>query len=136
MVQGIPRPIYVREISTLQLKRSFRKGCQIYASHMEEPTKDKEPSLEDYPVLKEYEDVFGEFLGFPPKRDIDFSIDLIPGASPSVQNSLQNEHTRAERVADAARRIVEEGVHMPKCLTLGCPSAFCEEKGWNFEVVY
>jgi hypothetical protein len=61
MVQGIPRPISIREISTLQLKISFRKGCQIYAAHMEEPTKDKEPSLEDYPSLKEYEDVFGEF---------------------------------------------------------------------------
>jgi hypothetical protein len=38
-VQGIPRPISVREISTLQLKISFRKGCQIYATHMEEPTR-------------------------------------------------------------------------------------------------
>jgi hypothetical protein len=42
----------------------------------------RSPSLEDYPVLKEYEDVFREFPGFPPKRDIDFSIDLIPRASP------------------------------------------------------
>jgi hypothetical protein len=32
--------------------------------------------------LKENEDVFWEFQGFPPKRDIDFSIDLIPRASP------------------------------------------------------
>jgi hypothetical protein len=37
---------------------------------MEEPMKDKEPSLEDYPVLKEYKDVFEELPGFPPKRDI------------------------------------------------------------------
>jgi hypothetical protein len=64
IVQGIPRPISIREISTLQLKRSFRKGCQIYATHMEEPTKDKVPNIEDYPVLKEYEDVFGEFQDF------------------------------------------------------------------------
>jgi hypothetical protein len=49
---------------------------------MEEAMKDKEPSLEDYLVLKEYQDVFEESLGLPPKRDIDFSIDLIPGASP------------------------------------------------------
>jgi hypothetical protein len=33
IVQGIPRPISVREISTLHLKRSFRKGCHIYATH-------------------------------------------------------------------------------------------------------
>jgi hypothetical protein len=48
---------------------------------MEDPTKDKEPSLEDYLVLKEYKDVFGEFLGFPPNRDIDFSIDFMPRVS-------------------------------------------------------
>jgi hypothetical protein len=29
-------------------------------------------------VLKYFEDVFGEILGFPPKRDINFSIDLVP----------------------------------------------------------
>jgi hypothetical protein len=60
MVQGIPRPIFVREISTLQLKISFRKGCQIYATHMEEPTKDKKPNIEYYLVVQEYEDVFGK----------------------------------------------------------------------------
>jgi hypothetical protein len=27
-IQGIPRPISIKEISSLQLKRSFRKGCQ------------------------------------------------------------------------------------------------------------
>jgi hypothetical protein len=50
---------------------------------MEEPImKDKEPSLDYNPILKEYEDVFGEFPGLPRKMDIDFSIDLIPGAPP------------------------------------------------------
>jgi hypothetical protein len=49
------------------MKKSFKKGCQIYESHMEEEAKDKFPSIEDYLVLKEHEDVFGEILGFPPK---------------------------------------------------------------------
>jgi len=49
---------------------------------MEEPMKDKEPSLEDYPVLKEYKYVFEELLILPPNMNIDFSIDLMPGASP------------------------------------------------------
>jgi hypothetical protein len=55
---------------------------------MEEEAKDKMPSVEDHPVLKYFEDVFGEIPGFPPKRDIDFSIDLVPGVTPSVQDSL------------------------------------------------
>jgi hypothetical protein len=45
---------------------------------MEELEKDKESNIYDYLVLKKYEDVFGELLGLPPKKDIDFSIDLMP----------------------------------------------------------
>jgi len=44
---------------------------------MGDPTKGKVTNIEDYPVFKEYEDVFGEFPGLPLKRDIKFSIDLM-----------------------------------------------------------
>jgi hypothetical protein len=81
-IQGIPRTIFVREISTLQLKISFRNECLIYVSHVEEIGNDNKPNLEDYLILKEYEDVFGEFPGLLPKRDIEFFIDLILEASP------------------------------------------------------
>jgi hypothetical protein len=57
-VKGIPRPIPIREISSLQLKRCFRKGCQLYEAHVEEPDNTKGPSLEDLSVLQEFEDVF------------------------------------------------------------------------------
>jgi hypothetical protein len=38
----------------MQLKRGFRKGCQIFASHMEEEDRDKVASIEDHPVLKDF----------------------------------------------------------------------------------
>jgi hypothetical protein len=81
-VKGIRKPISIREISALQLKRCFRKGCQLYAAHVEEPDNTKGPSLKDFLVLQEFEDVFQEILGLPPRREIDFSIDLVPGAAP------------------------------------------------------
>jgi hypothetical protein len=49
---------------------------------MEETPEDKVPNWEDYLVLKKFEDVFKEVPGLPPRRDIDFSIDLMPGAAP------------------------------------------------------
>jgi hypothetical protein len=49
---------------------------------MEETPKDKVPNIEDYAVLKEFEDVFKEILVFPPKSDIDFSIKVMPGETP------------------------------------------------------
>jgi hypothetical protein len=59
------------------------------------------PNLEDYVVLEDFEDVFKEVPGLPPRRDIDFSINLMPGASP-ISNSLQNEYTRIEGVGNVA----------------------------------
>jgi hypothetical protein len=80
-VKGVPRPISINEISALQLKRCFRKGFKLYVAHVEEPVDTKGPSLEDFSVLQEFEDVFQEIPGFPP-REIYFSIDLVPGAAP------------------------------------------------------
>jgi hypothetical protein len=49
---------------------------------MEEAPKDKVSNIEDYVVLKEFEDVFREISRWIPKRDIDFSINIMPGAAP------------------------------------------------------
>ena len=48
-----------------------------------EETENEAPRLEDFHVLQEFKDVFPyEIPGIPPKRDIDFIIELVPGAAP------------------------------------------------------
>ena len=48
-----------------------------------EETGDETPRMEDYKVLREFKDVFpDEIPGLPLKRDIDFTIELVPGAAP------------------------------------------------------
>jgi hypothetical protein len=81
-VQGIPRAVTIREISSLHLKKCYIKGCQIIASHLAETPRDKVPNLEDYVVLEDFEYVFKEVPELPPRRDIDFSINLMPGEAP------------------------------------------------------
>jgi len=49
---------------------------------VEEPENTKGPSLEDFSVLQEFENVFQEILGLSPKKGIEFSIDLVPGTAP------------------------------------------------------
>ena len=51
VVKGIPKVILVRQVSAMQLKKFCRKGCQLYASHILEETRDETPKLEDYQVL-------------------------------------------------------------------------------------
>jgi hypothetical protein len=39
--------------------------------------------MEEIPIVQEFLDVFSkDFLGLPPDREIEFCIDLIPGATP------------------------------------------------------
>ena len=86
-VKGIPRKTTVRKISSLQLKRAIRKGCKAYAVTIideENLIKTDKLKLEDIPVLKEYIDVFPEEISrLPPKRDLDFTIELVRGTVPS-----------------------------------------------------
>lgn len=83
-MQGIKRPVQVRPITASQLAKCIRKRCQVYAIQVGyAETKNKTTTLDHLPVIKEFTDVFPEEIpGLPPKRDIDFTIELIPGASP------------------------------------------------------
>ncbi|KAK1694281.1 hypothetical protein QYE76_010978 [Lolium multiflorum] len=46
----------------------------------------KEVKIEDIPVVNEFQDVFPmELPGMPPDREIEFTIDLIPGTAPIAQ---------------------------------------------------
>ena len=84
VVRGIPKVISVRHISSMQLKKLCRKGCRVCIAHVMEATENETPRLEDFHVIQELRDVFpDEIPGLPPKRDIDFTIYLVPGVAPA-----------------------------------------------------
>ena len=91
-VKGIPRKTALRQISALQLKRVVRKGCKVYGVIVidEANMKIDKVKSEDIPILKEYSDVFPkEIMGMPPKRELDITIELVPGAVPSSKSPYQ-----------------------------------------------
>jgi hypothetical protein len=49
---------------------------------VEETHNTKGPRLEYLSMLEEFEDVFQEIPRFPPRREIDFSTNLVSGATP------------------------------------------------------
>eukprot|EP00253_Pinus_taeda_P002532 PITA_02532 len=83
-LQGIKQLVQVRPITANQLMKCIRKGCQVYAIQVGYAnSKDKSASLNNIPIIQEFTDVFPEEIpGLPPRRNIDFTIELIPGAAP------------------------------------------------------
>jgi len=80
-IQGIRKTVSVRQISTMQFKKCINKGCEVYVVQVTNLLeKERKASLEDFAVLHGFRDIFvEEILELPPRRDIYFSIDLLPG---------------------------------------------------------
>nr|XP_043619758.1 uncharacterized protein LOC122591563 [Erigeron canadensis] len=72
------RPISICTVAHAQ--RYLSHGCHAYLAHIVDVEK-KPLSIEDIPIVCEFADVFPEDLsGIPLERQVEFSIDLIPGA--------------------------------------------------------
>ncbi|GJY89501.1 putative reverse transcriptase domain-containing protein [Tanacetum coccineum] len=58
------------------------QGCHLFLAHVTKK-KSKEKRMEDVPVIHDFPEVFPEELpGLPPPRQVEFRIDLVPGAAP------------------------------------------------------
>jgi hypothetical protein len=63
------------------MRKYCRKGCPLYAIQVLKTIEGAKPRPDDHPILREYRDVFPEEVpSLPLRRDIDFSIELAPGA--------------------------------------------------------
>ncbi|GJX19805.1 putative reverse transcriptase domain-containing protein [Tanacetum coccineum] len=62
------------------------RRCPIFLAHVttkDTEDKSKEKRLEDVPIVQDFPEVFPEELtGIPPPRQVEFQIDLVPGAAP------------------------------------------------------
>ena len=70
-------------ISAATTRTMVWKGCKAYLAYVID-TKTAEPSLLKIPIVCDYPNVFLEELpGLPPQREIEFTIDVVPGATPA-----------------------------------------------------
>jgi hypothetical protein len=128
IVKGVPRPISIRDISSLQLKKCFRKGCQLYEAHVEEPDNTKGPNLEDFSVLWEFEDVFQEIPRFTPRREIDFSIHLVPGVAPVSKPPYRMSTPELKELQIHLEEFLKKGYIRPSVSPWGASVLFVKKK--------
>ncbi|GJS35481.1 hypothetical protein Tco_0533863 [Tanacetum coccineum] len=73
-------------ISCTKTQKYLLKGCHVFLAHVTaKKAKDKseEKRLEDVPIVQDFPEVFPEDLsGIPPTRQVEFQINLVPGAVP------------------------------------------------------
>ena len=80
--RGIRRELSSNMISTMAAQRILRKGCQSYLAYVVETGKEG-TLVDEILVVREFPDVFpNDIAGLPPDREVEFTIDLIPGTEP------------------------------------------------------
>ena len=80
--RGIRREIAPSLINAMTASKMLRKGCQGYLAFVVD-MRQEGTQLEDILIVKEFPDVFPDDIsGLPPDREVEFTIDLIPGTEP------------------------------------------------------
>ncbi|XP_075473943.1 uncharacterized protein LOC142505001 [Primulina tabacum] len=70
-------------LSASQTWKAMKSGEDIYLAMVNEAKEEVELKLEDIPVVRDFPDVFPEELsGMVPDREVEFEINLVPGAAP------------------------------------------------------
>jgi hypothetical protein len=95
---------------------------------MEEASKGKVPNLEDHAILEDFEDVFKEVLGLPPKRDIDLSINLMPGVAPMSKNPYRMSTPELKELQMQLEELLKKGYICPSVSPWGAPVLFVKNK--------
>ena len=67
------------------------------------------PSISDIPIVKDYADVFEEVSGLPPVREVNFRIDLVPGAAPISKPAYRLAPKQLEELKKQLDELLEKG---------------------------
>ena len=80
-------------------------------------------------MINEYQDVFPEELPrLPPEREVDFSIDLLPGTAPIFQAPYRMAPVGLKELKTQLQELVDKGFIRPSTSPWGAPVLFVKKK--------
>ncbi|GJR83007.1 putative reverse transcriptase domain-containing protein [Tanacetum coccineum] len=97
--------------------------------------KSDEKRLEDIPVVREFPEVFPEDLpGLPPVRQVEFQIDLIPGATPVARAPYRLAPSEMQELSNQLQELADRGFIRPSTSPWGAPVLFVKKKDGSFRM--
>ncbi|GJW71401.1 putative reverse transcriptase domain-containing protein [Tanacetum coccineum] len=100
-----------------------------------EETEASEKQIEDVPVVREFPEVFREDLpGLPPPRQVEFHIELIPGATPVARAPYQLAPAEMKELAEQLKELSDKGLIRPSSSPWGAPILFVKKKDGSFRM--
>ncbi|GKA47564.1 putative reverse transcriptase domain-containing protein [Tanacetum coccineum] len=97
--------------------------------------KSEEKRLEDVPIVKDFPEVFPEDLsGIPPARQVEFQIDLVPGAAPVARVPYRLAPSEMKELAKQLQELSDNGFIRPSSSPWGAPVLFVKKRYGSFRM--
>nr|GEU98420.1 putative reverse transcriptase domain-containing protein [Tanacetum cinerariifolium] len=125
-------------ISYTKAQEYLTNGCHVFLANItatKDEDKSKRKRLEDLPVVQEFPEVFPEDLpGIPPTRQVEFQIDLIPGAAPVARAPYRLAPSEMKELAGQLQELTDKGFIRPSSSPWGAPVLFVKKKDGSFRM--
>ncbi|GJX95098.1 putative reverse transcriptase domain-containing protein [Tanacetum coccineum] len=113
---GVKNESRLEVISSIRTQGYIDKRCQVFLVQMikKEETMASGKRIEDMPVFKDFPEVFLEELpGLPPTRQVEFHIELIPGAAPVARAPYRLAPAEMKELAEQLKELSDKGFIRP-----------------------
>nr|GEU82841.1 putative reverse transcriptase domain-containing protein [Tanacetum cinerariifolium] len=125
-------------ISCTKTQKHIKRGCLIFlAQVMKKETEDKskEKRLEDVPTVRDFLKVFSEDLpGLPPTRQVEFQIDLVPGAALVARALYRLAPSELQELSTQLQELSDKGFIRPSSSLWGALVLFVKKKDGSFKM--
>ncbi|GJU47227.1 putative reverse transcriptase domain-containing protein [Tanacetum coccineum] len=111
-------------------RKYVERGCHLFLAHVTEK-ESKEKQLEDVPVICDFPE---ELPGLPPPRQVEFQIDLVPGAAPVARAPYRLAPSEMRELSVQLQELLEKGFIRPSSSPWGAPVLFVKKKDGSFRM--
>nr|GEV56758.1 putative reverse transcriptase domain-containing protein [Tanacetum cinerariifolium] len=113
---------------------SLRRGA-LHVTTKEVEDKSKEKQLKDVPIVQDFLKVFPEDLpGIPPTRQVEFQIDLVPGAAPVARAPYRLASYEMKELSDQLKELADKGFIRPSSSPWRALVFFVKKKDGSFQM--
>ncbi|GJZ74601.1 putative reverse transcriptase domain-containing protein [Tanacetum coccineum] len=124
----------LKVISCIKARKYVERGSQLFLVHVTEK-ETSERHLEDVPIICDFPKVFPDDLsGLPPPRQVEFRIDLVPGAAPVARAPYRLAPSELKELSDQLKELSEKGFIRPSSSPWGAPVLFVKKKDGSFRM--
>ncbi|GJY49533.1 putative reverse transcriptase domain-containing protein [Tanacetum coccineum] len=121
-------------IACTKTQKYIQKGCQVNPAQVtskKAEDKSEEKRLKDVPIVWEFpEDV----PGLPPARQVEFQIDLVPGAAPVARAPYRLAPAKMKELSSQLQELSDKGFIRPGSSPWGALVLFVKKKDGSFRM--